>query len=236
MNEKKGRGLSQNQLKMIAAASMVVDHLGVQIFPQYLILRIVGRLAFPLFAYFVYEGAKYTHRPSRYLGRMAAMGILCVAGYGVFAGELFGNILITFTLSLAILFALQEVERRAREKASFWGSLALTALLIGGIAWLCSVVTVDYGFLGVLLPVFAHLGARLAPEPKWERAGSLAGFCLGLVLLCGNLGWVQWYSLAALPFLLVYSGKRGSWNLQGFFYWFYPVHLVLIYLLSLLIP
>lgn len=227
--------LSQNQLKGIAAAAMVADHLGVQIFSQYLAFRMVGRLAFPLFAYFVYEGARYTRRPGGYLGRMLAMGMVCLAGYGIFAGEFYGNILITFSLSLLILFSLELARKEGGKAALSWRPMACTAALVAAVACLCKWVTIDYGFWGVVLPVFAWAGAALAPDKEEEGIFSLAGFALGLVILCWQTGWIQWYSLAALPLLAFYSGKRGKWRMKHFFYWFYPIHLVVIYLLSLLI-
>ena len=47
-------------------------------------------------------------------------------------------------------------------------------------------------------------------------------------MLAADLGGTQWYSLLALPLLLLYSGKRGKANLKYFFYIFYPVHLVVL--------
>ena len=233
MEETRLVGLSQNQLKAIAAAAMVVDHLGVQIFPQYIAFRIIGRLAFPIFAYFIYEGMKYTHRPAAYLGRMLAMGTLCVVGYGVFSHQLYGNILITFSLSIGLLWACQNWLKKMNGPGST-GALILTVAVMTGIALLCSFLTIDYGFWGALLPLFPMLGEWIAPKAK-ARAFSLGSFAIGLFLLCMNLGGVQWFSLAALILLSVYTGKRGKWKMQHFFYWFYPVHLVLIYLLSELI-
>ena len=233
MEETRLVGLSQNQLKAIAAAAMVVDHLGVQIFPQYIAFRIIGRLAFPIFAYFIYEGMKYTHRPAAYLGRMLAMGTLCVVGYGVFSHQFYGNILITFSLSIGLLWACQNWLKKMNGPGST-GALILTVAVMTGIALLCSFLTIVYGFWGALLPLFPMLGEWIAPKAK-ASAFSLGSFAIGLFLLCMNLGGVQWFSLAALLLLWVYTGKRGKWKMQHFFYWFYPVHLVLIYLLSELI-
>ena len=48
-------GLTNNQLKIIAMLSMLADHIGVQLFPDLQILRIIGRLALPIFAYMIAE-------------------------------------------------------------------------------------------------------------------------------------------------------------------------------------
>ena len=53
-------GLSGNALKIIAAISMVIDHVGLMFFPTLKILRIIGRLAYPIFAFMIAEGCYYT--------------------------------------------------------------------------------------------------------------------------------------------------------------------------------
>lgn len=54
-------GLTGNQLKLLALIAMTCDHVGLQLLPQFIILRIIGRLAAPLFAYMIAEGCRYTH-------------------------------------------------------------------------------------------------------------------------------------------------------------------------------
>lgn len=54
------KGLNSNQLKLLALLTMTVDHIGVHLFPQYPILRIIGRLAFPIYAYCIAEGCVHT--------------------------------------------------------------------------------------------------------------------------------------------------------------------------------
>lgn len=58
---KKFAGLTGNQLKLLALFAMTCDHVGLQLLPQFIILRIIGRLAAPLFAYMIAEGCRYTH-------------------------------------------------------------------------------------------------------------------------------------------------------------------------------
>ncbi|MCD8084805.1 MAG: conjugal transfer protein TraX [Clostridiales bacterium] len=228
-------GFNQNQLKLIAAATMLVDHIGAELLPGVIALRIIGRLSFPLFAYFIYEGSRYTHDRRAYLTRMLGLGLLCVAAYYVYDGEIYGNVLITFSLSICVLYAVQEWKRRRDGP-----SLAVVALCLLGAYLLCLFVTVDYGFLGVLLPVFAELCslppevcARL-PQVLRERL-PLLGFGVGLLLLSLETGWVQPYSLLSLLLLLAYNGQRGSRNLKNFFYWFYPLHLLAIGGVSMLL-
>ncbi|MBR4864792.1 MAG: hypothetical protein IKU07_09470, partial [Oscillospiraceae bacterium] len=85
---------------------------------------------------------------------------------------------------------------------------------------------IEYGFFGVLLPVFAHFGAR--------KQKKLQYFIAGLVIFNLTWGGIQWFSMAAVPFIALYNGKRGKWKMKNFFYIYYPVHQLVIYLLSLL--
>ncbi len=55
---------------------------------------------------------------------------------------------------------------------------------------------------------------------------------LGLLPLARICGGVQIYALAAIPLLLLYSGKRGKWKMKSFFYIFYPAHMAILALLQ----
>ncbi len=108
---------------------------------------------------------------------------------------------------------------------------------LGGIWLICHWVTIDYGFLGVMLPLLAELATCVYEQCsdmrcKQERAG-LIGFSVGLLALSLQMGGIQIFSLLTIPLLLAYNGTRGEKNLKQFFYWFYPVHLLLIGLVSL---
>ena len=239
MNQKPTTGLSQNQIKLIAAAAMVIDHVGVELFPQLTILRIIGRLAFPVFSYCICEGSRLTHHPWKYFFRLFGMGLLCVIGYYVYTGMFYGNILITFSLSLCVLYAFQHLQTCwSQDKITArFASVGIMLGCMAGIWLICRWVTIDYGFFGVILPLFAELSACIwkryaGADGKQERA-RLLGFSVGLLVLSLQMGGIQIYSLLTLPLLFTYNGTRGEKNLKQFFYWFYPVHLLLIGLVSM---
>ena len=63
-------------LKFLALLSMMVDHTGMALFPQIQSLRLVGRLAFPLYGFLLAEGAAHTKNSNRYLGRLLLFALL----------------------------------------------------------------------------------------------------------------------------------------------------------------
>ncbi len=215
--------LSQNQLKLIAALSMTVDHIGVSLFPKLEILRIFGRLAFPIFSYFIFEGFRYTHSRTRYFLRLLAMGVLCMAVYYVAEGEVYGNILVTFSLSVAALSAAEYAKNNGTKGVAAFVIVAATLNV------LCRVVYIDYGFFGIMAPVCAYMVGEGEHNSK-----ALVGFGAGIAILAAIVGGIQYYSLTAMLLLVLYGGNRGIRNLGKFFYWFYPVHLAVIGLISYL--
>lgn len=224
-------GLTQNRLKMIAAIAMLIDHIGAELFPQITVLRVIGRLAFPLFAYFIYEGFQYTHSKRNYFFRILSLGLLCMIVYYLYSGELYGNVLITFSLSILVMFGISLF--RQRMGGTIKDKISGFLLFFGSVfcAWLlCTQITVDYGFLGVLLPGMAELARSLNQKRKEQIA--LVVFSVGLFLLSRQMGGVQYFSLLVIPLLIAYNGKRGVLNLKSFFYWFYPVHLAAIGVVS----
>lgn len=225
-------GFTQNQLKTVAAVSMFIDHIGAELFPQVIGLRIIGRLAFPVFSFFIYEGFKYTHSKKRYLSRIFFLGILCVCVYYLYSGKIYGNVLITFSASIAVLYGITVLRERQWEskKNKAFG----ITFVFGGficIYFICTWIQVDYGVCGVCLPVFADIAEGIGR--KTNRHMALAGFSAGLIVLAIRIGGIQYFCLLTIPLLAMYNGRRGSVYMKSFFYWFYPAHLAVIGILSL---
>lgn len=223
------KGLSGNQLKLIALVTMTIDHIGLTLFPQVLWWRLVGRLAFPIYAFLVAEGCLHTRSMPKYLHSMALMALLCQVVYFVAMGSLYQCILVTFSLSIGLCMLL----KRAKEKKTFSWYL-LTVLAVATVWFLTEELPilfahtdygVDYGFLGVMLPVALYL----TPKKIWKLLVTA-----GILLLMSATNWVQFPSVLAVAFLAFYNGTRGKHNLKHIFYWYYPIHLVVIHGISLL--
>lgn len=218
-------GLTGNQLKIIAMITMTCDHVGLYLLPQFPLLRVLGRLALPIYAYMIAQGCRHTHDRKRYLLRLLGLGLLCQAVYYAVMGSLYQCILITFSLSLILIYVMDAARKRGSPK-----TVLLVLVVFAGEVFLCQVLpellpgtdfAVDYGILGVLLPVLVYLG-----ENRWQEIGLLGA---GLAALSLSLGNVQWWSLAALPLLALYNGRKGVYPIGKLFYLYYPLHLVVIY-------
>ena len=86
--------LTKNQLKILAIICMTIDHIGVAFFPNEPLLRMIGRLAFPIFSYGIAEGCRYTRNKRRYFGGVFLCGAVCALAFLPFGG-FYGNALIT---------------------------------------------------------------------------------------------------------------------------------------------
>lgn len=220
-------GLSNNQLKLIALLTMTVDHIGAYLFPRIMLLRIIGRIAYPIFAYMIAEGCYYTRRPGRYIGSMAVLAAVCQIVYFFFAGSLYMYIPVTFTLSIGLIFLLKRAMENPDEKnfalfgLGMLGVLAVTEFLplLPGTDF-----GVDYGFFGVMLPVAVYAG-----KTRWQK---LLLAAVMLVLLGIQNSSMQLWALLSLPLLALYNGQRGKWKMKWLFYIYYPAHLAVIYLIG----
>ena len=221
-------GLTGNQLKLIALITMTVDHIGLTLLPQHRILRLVGRLAFPIFAYMIGEGCRHTSHMGKYFVRMAALAVVYQAVYYFAQGSLYQGILVTFSLSIALVALVRlAVEKK---KAILWMAVAVAIVVVFGLTevlpqvWRGSDFDVDYGFFGVMLPVGVYLGKN-----KLQKLSAAAVF---LLLLGHTFTSVQMYALLALPLLALYNGQRGKWRMKNLFYIYYPTHLLLIHFID----
>ena len=171
---KKFAGLTGNQLKLLALIAMTCDHVGLQLLPQFIILRIIGQLAAPLFACMVAEGCRYTHDRGRYLGRLLGMAALCQIAYFAAMRSLYQCIFVTFSLSVCLIYALDNAVRR-RTPVSVLSAAAAVAAVVFITEGLPRILIhtdfdVDYGLWGVMLP--ALVGKTGAVRRRCRPAGS----------------------------------------------------------------
>ena len=259
---KKLRIFNGNTLKILAAIFMFLDHLGFIFFqlgtPANTWLRGFGRLSMPLFAFMIAEGCRYTKNKVKYFFLLFGLGVGCQIVYMIFdPSQTYLGILLTFSISTLIIYAMQfakkcffpapqeysQNEAYEQTPTTAYNRLALKAaslLLVFSLIvlafTLCHYVTVDYGFWGIMMPVFASIFDfhRIHAPDKLKRLD-----CLPVRILCMMLMEImlivtyvvpnfQLPSLLAFLLLFLYNGKKGKANLKYFFYVFYPLHLGLL--------
>lgn len=211
--------------------SMLLDHLGLMLLPQYTILRVLGRVAFPIFAYMIAEGCLHTKNRPRYLLHLLLPALLIQGVYTFVMHSLYQNILVTFSLSVITIFAIDGFlkKKTAVTRAVMVVALAAVLFISVGLPILLKDqgFTVDYGFGGMLLPVVVYF----APKKIWKLL-SVAVILMIRGILFGEL---KWFAFLAIPLLLLYNGQRGKLKLKYLFYVFYPAHLMVLYAIELLI-
>lgn len=230
-------------LKLIAAITMLIDHTGLILFPKATIFRVIGRLAFPIYAYCIAEGFRHTKSRLKYFLRIFILGALCQVVYTFVTSDVYIGILLVFSMSIVIMALADSAKTALGGKTSPISSLlksklglslskkqdtvlSVTLTLLAGVAayLLCIHVEVDYGFFGIMLPVFTSLF-----ENRKQR---LVMFSACLIALCIDLTdvmMIQYWSLATIPLIATYNGERGRHGMKYFFYVFYPLHLVVLY-------
>lgn len=211
------KGINTFTLKMIAIVSMLIDHIGAALFPHITILRVLGRIAFPIFAYTIVEGFVHTHDLKKYMIRLGIFALLSEIPFDLtFSGKIieFGHQNVFFTLLLGVaMLALYVRGRNVTEQLS----IVVVAM------FLSKLLNVDYQATGILM-IFLFYYLR---EKKLEKL-----FAVGILILLVS-GKIQLFSLLAFIPIALYNGERGP-KMKAFFYAFYPVHLLALYLIRFL--
>ena len=234
------KGLSQEGLKLIACLTMLVDHIAaamamdydlyMRMGPQlYLVLRGIGRVAFPIYCFLMAEGAHHTRSPGRYALRLLVGAVLSEIPFDL---ALFGGIgwahqsvMVTLLLGFGALWAMKKC-----------GHVLLKLLVALPFILLGDLLMTDYGSYGVLLIVLLGLFREL-PLGKLMQCVSI---CLVCALIPSIHIQVGMFSislelvgcLSAVPIVLYFGNKQTKNKaVQWAFYLFYPVHLMALALI-----
>ena len=243
----KATGLNSdtNLLKLVAMIAMVVDHTGKMLFHSNL-MRIFGRLAFPLYAYCIAVGCIYSKNHLKYLSRLVLIGLISQPFYAVAMGHAnsamyaiafrdnpllsvlnfyvnsWAHPSIFLTLALGLLAAWSIRERQ----------LVLTAAL-ALLTWKLD-KSIDYGWRGVLLIVLFYLFST-----RWWLSLPVVftfmfwwGLRSNTYQLFGVRFGMQMFALAALPLIYIPTHSRVKIN-KWVFYLFYPAHLICMLLIEM---
>lgn len=210
--------MSRFQLKILAIVTMLIDHTGAILFPNVIVLRIIGRLAFPIFAYLISEGLLHTSNVKRYLKRLFLFALISeipfdLAFHRVIYYPQSQNIFFTLFLGLAAIAFLRVYSSKNPVMA-----VAFAAVM----ALLAEILQTDYGWFGVALVILFYCF-------KNYRAGCIIAFVLLVAVYSLSYSLLEFFAIVSCIPILLYSGQKGRWNWKYFFYAFYPAHLLLLY-------
>ncbi|MBE5921998.1 MAG: hypothetical protein E7269_04505 [Lachnospiraceae bacterium] len=229
--------MTRNQLKWFAIIAMLIDHAGLMLFQGTMFygpMRLIGRLAFPIFCFFLVEGFHHTRNVRKYMMRLLLFGI---------ASE------VPFDLMLyidSVSFEMQTIPQIL--KIFMQHQNVMWTLLLGLITiWICSkcnevllqlpvvlmgmfaaaFLATDYSYFGILMIYFFY---RFPIGREDDEYGELTlqkaklVICQAAVnLACGGN---QIFGTAALLPIFSYKGEKGKERHKYFFYLFYPLHML----------
>lgn len=241
--------MTTSMLKVIACLLMLIDHLGAALFPRITILRVIGRLSFPIFAYLIAIGYSKTNSFSKYLNRLLIFGLISqipfslafggdinIHSFSDFLGFIMGtpyphlNIFFTLTIGLIAIHIWNQEESKLAK-----------IIIVVTLGMASEAFHTDYGIYGVAMMLGFYIFRDSKIKTIIAQTSVYILFSASQALLYISrypgisieLRWFnQGLSLLALIFIFYYNGEKGK-NLKYFFYAFYPVHLLIIGLIKM---
>lgn len=238
------KSLNSFQLKVIAIVLMVIDHTGALFFPQVMLLRIIGRLSFPLFAFLIAQGFFHTRSVKKYLLRLGICAVVfqipdwfstiysSLTNNPFFGIHYVLNIFATLFFGLAAIALFDRLKDKSRI-LSWLGAIAMSVL--------ATATGADYGAYGVMYMLMFYLAGRDVKK-IWIGTAVLHAAYAGYELTTSFIqtGYavfthaIQLYSMLSAFLVSMYNNEPGR-KMKVFFYAFYPGHMILLYLIDALI-
>ncbi|OME78757.1 hypothetical protein BK120_23535 [Paenibacillus sp. FSL A5-0031] len=207
-------------MQLIAMVTMLIDHIGLILFPGEEIFRLVGRIAFPLYSWFLVQGYKFTSDHKKYMLRLLGLACISQIPYTLALQQWELNVIYTLLISLIAFYAIDQVS-----------NLSLKTLIIIGVFTMAIVVPMDYGIYGFMLIFILRYSNGLTMVGLHMFLNFLFFFAFGPGY------WNQLFSIIGTV-IISYSITipNQSWNITKWVYRsFYPVHLSILFLVILII-
>lgn len=216
--------LSASGLKLIAVITMTIDHIGAVLLPQYLFLRMIGRLAFPIYCYMIVNGLFHTKNCGKYILRLFTFALISevffdLAFYGEVINKEHQNVFFTLGIGLTVIAVIEKL----RIKYGIYSIFVSTAdiiILAAGCATAYFLRT-DYSFYGVLM-IYGFYSFRF---------NAVVSSVFQIFINCIILRGVQGFAVFSLIPIWLYNGEKGKnagW-VKWLFYVYYPIHLLVIF-------
>lgn len=237
-------------LKIIAVISMAVDHMGYVLFNNLEWMRIVGRLAFPIYAFLIANGFRKTRSTTKYLINLGLFALISeipadLAFYGKTFYFGYQNIYFTLFIGLAVLmlakttkkliFKGELLQKTAASQMAF-ALCALPWLAVG--MYVAEKLNCDYGWCGVLAITLFGLAGE-------DKALSTLACTVNAIAVGARFGALNYFAIfAAIP-ISMYDGSYGiapsiekhkyaKAAVKYSFYAFYPLHLIVLWLIKII--
>lgn len=203
---------------------MLIDHMGLFLFPQFIFLRFIGRLSFPLFAWLIANGAYHTHNITKYLVRLYFFALISQIPY-LLPNRLLDpsyselNVICTLFFGLCAITLIQKTQNRL-----YWVIFSAIFITLG------QVLQCDYGGFGVAAVIVFYVFYK----NFWQMV--LAQIIVFLVpILAASGGFsevVEACGLVSLIFIRLYNNQQG-FSAKYLFYLIYPAQYLLYYFILL---
>lgn len=214
-------------IKFIACFTMVLDHVKYAL-PQTdcFITEYMGRISYPLFAFLIAEGYIHTSNLKEYYKRIFIFAIISQIPFMLFrtlVGE-WKMLNIMFTLLLGLL-SITTYDKIKKEYISF--PICIIIILLGNI------LNVDYGWFGVstILILYIFRDNKILKSIAYTLLVLAYFYFSGIKTINMNIFLLFISYLLPIIFILLYNGKQGK-KVKYVFYWFYPIHMLILYGLS----
>ncbi len=257
-------------LKIIAVLSMTIDHIARVIgqaklmnffaieslpasFWMLNIMEMIGRVAFPLFAFAISEGMRKTHSPAKYILRLTLFALISEPIYyfafnnttatlnGFFSNILrfhLKNVLFTLTLGAIAIYIYQRIRFNSKYKILLFALSLSTILLVGEL------IKCEYGITGILLILLLYLSRTKLQKGITIFIWSIVFYVFMQALSGLSFNWFQVSIFSALDCMFAassclaihfYNGDRGK-PIKWMFYIYYPTHLLFLSIIASILP
>ena len=235
-------GLTSNMLRIIAVVLMLSDHIWATTMSFGNWMTYIGRIAFPIFAFQIAEGFVHTSNVKKYALRLLGFALITEIPFNLFYSSRWfnpyhQNVLFTLLLGLLAIYVIDNLKKNFSAKKAAISLLWIILICIASV-----IGFVDYGFLGMVTVVMFYL---LRDFPFAWLCQLVGMMLINIVFFEGQVIPVelfgkafeiptQGYAVFSLIPIWLYGGKKGrsSKILQYGFYTFYPVHMLVLYLIK----
>ncbi|MBR6619637.1 MAG: conjugal transfer protein TraX [Clostridia bacterium] len=229
-------------LRTIAVVLMLSDHIWATVMSFGNWMTYIGRMAFPIFAFQIAEGFVHTSNFKKYALRLLGFAVITEIPFNLFYSSRWfnpyhQNVLFTLLLGLLAISVIDKARKKLTVKTVALSVLWLLLICVASVLGF-----VDYGFTGMITVVMFYL---LRDFPFAWLAQLVAMVLINIVFFEGQVVPVeifgkmfeiptQGYAVFALIPIWLYGGRKGrsSKIMQYGFYAFYPVHMLILYLIK----